>query len=217
MAFASQSQKNLMAKFYREAEKYLDQIDPGAWVEIGVDRGEGSTSWLCNMAEKQGSNFYAVDIDPDQINRIKTNLWDTDQLPAHVNTAVSAGETFLENFSSHYNEPVSLVYLDNFDWNYWVGLEEPWVLDIMAKYRDKFDTEMTNLNSQISHLRQAMALIPLFAPKSLVICDDTWLVPKQGIFSGKCSAAIPLLMGVGFSLLEMSGFEQGSGVILGRL
>ena len=45
----------------------------------------------------------------------------------------------------------------------------------------------------------------------------TWLVPKQGIFSGKCSAAIPLLISAGFSLLEMSGFEQGSGVILGRL
>lgn len=203
-------------KFYRRAEKYLDQIDPGAWVEIGVDRGEGSTAWLSEMAEKKSTTFYAVDIDSQQIERATTVVFGN-RVPAHVRLETANGETFLNEFGQRYGQPVSLVYLDNFDWNYWIGVEEPWVLDIMAKYRNKFDTEMTNLNSQISHLRQAMALLPLLAPRSIVICDDTWLVPEQGIFSGKCSAAIPLLIGAGFLFLEMSGFEQGSGVILGRL
>ena len=164
------------------------------------------------MAEKKSTTFYAVDIDPQQIERATTVVFGN-QVPAHVRLETNDGEKFLNEFG----QPVSLVYLDNFDWNYWIGVEEPWVLDIMAKYRNKFDTEMTNLNSQISHLRQTMALLPLLAPRSIVICDDTWLVPEQGIFSGKCSAAIPLLIGAGFLFLEMSGFEQGSGVILGRL
>lgn len=206
-----------MATFYRNAEKYLSQIDPGAWIEIGVDRGEASTAWFSDLAQKYNANFYAVDIDPEQINRLKTNLWNNQELPAHVHLEVSAGEKFLENFREKYNQSVSLVYLDNFDWNYWIGHEDQWVLDIMSKYTDKFDVEMTNLNSQIAHLKQAQALLPILSSKSIVICDDTWLDPKQGIFVGKCSAAIPLLVSAGFSLLEVSGYESGSGAILGKI
>jgi len=51
---------------------------------------------------------------------------------------------------------------------------------------------------------------------SIIICDDTWVMPQEGIFSGKCSAAIPYLMLHGYKILHYEGYRQNSGVILGR-
>jgi hypothetical protein len=39
---------------------------------------------------------------------------------------------------------------------------------------------------------------------------------EEGIFSGKCSAAIPFLMLQGYQLLHHEGYRQNSGAILGR-
>jgi hypothetical protein len=48
------------------------------------------------------------------------------------------------------------------------------------------------------------------------ICDDTWFHPGEGIFIGKCSAAIPYLCTQGYKVLHYEGYRQNSGVILGR-
>ena len=40
-----------MGTYYRNITKFIDKIDNGAWVEIGVDRGEGSTKFLLIYAK----------------------------------------------------------------------------------------------------------------------------------------------------------------------
>ena len=39
-----------MGTYYKNVEQFLDRIDNGLWVELGVDRGEGSTQWFSDKA-----------------------------------------------------------------------------------------------------------------------------------------------------------------------
>ena len=135
-------------------------------------------------------------------------------LPDHIELTHAFGEQFLANLTP---QPISLVYLDNFDWDYWVGgEEESFVPAVKQHYRDYMGTEMTNINSQKAHLAQAMLLMPIMADNSIIVCDDTWYHPNEGVFIGKCSAVIPYLMLHGFELLHNQGYRQNSGAILGR-
>jgi len=218
-----------MGTYYRQVEQYIDRIDHGAWIEIGVDRGEGSTKFFADLAKTKATKFYGVDADENQINRAQSVLASQGQmvlgangqfylaggnLPEHIELVHSFGETFLENLMP---QPVSLVYLDNFDWDYWVGGEEEAFVPIQKQhYRDYMKTEMTNINSQKAHLAQAMLLMPMMCDNSIIVCDDTWYHPKEGVFIGKCSAVIPYLLLNGFELLHSQGYRQNSGAILGK-
>jgi hypothetical protein len=218
-----------MGTYYKQVEQYIDRIDLGAWIEIGVDRGEGSTKFFADMAKTRATKFYGVDADENQISRARTVLSAQGQavlgadgqfhlvqapLPDHIELTHSFGEKFLENFTG---QPVSLVYLDNFDWDYWVGRQEEHFVPAQKQhYREYMGTEMTNINSQKAHLAQAMLLMPMMTDNSIIVCDDTWYHPEEGVFVGKCSAVIPYLMLNGFELLHSQGYRQNSGAILGR-
>jgi hypothetical protein len=219
-----------MGTFYKNVEPWLDKIDTGCWVELGVDRGEGSTRWFSDLARTRATKFYGVDMDPDQISRARYNLANSraasfapdgsmtmqpGDLDPHIELVVGKGEDFLLQLPA--TERISLMYLDNFDWDYWLGREEEsFVAGVKQRYRDTINVEMTNINSQLTHLLQAMYALSRMTPNSLVICDDTWLMPEEGIFSGKCSAVIPFLTLHGYQLLYNSGHRQNSGVIMGR-
>lgn len=207
-----------MGTYYKNVEQYLDRIDNDSWVEIGVDRGEGSTKFFADLAEKRGTKFYGVDADPQQIARAQTNLSVDGTLPEHINLVAGKGEVFVQNWAADKpSEKISLAYLDNFDWDYWLGQqEESFVPGQKQHYRDTMSTEMLNINSQITHLVQAVIMLPLMSPNSIIVCDDTWFHPNEGIFIGKCSAVIPFLMINGYKVLHYSGYRQNSGAILGR-
>lgn len=218
-----------MGTYYKKVAEFVDRLDPGAWIEIGVDRGEGSTKFFADMAKTKATKFYGVDADEKQIARARVVLsaqgnmtlgsdgnfhLQEGPLPDHINLVHSFGETFLENLPK---QPVSMVYLDNFDWDYWVGgQEESFVPAQKQHYRDYMGTEMTNINSQKAHLAQAMLLMPMMTDNSIIVCDDTWYHPKEGVFIGKCSAVIPFLMLHGYELIHSNGYRQNSGAILGR-
>jgi hypothetical protein len=221
-----------MGTYYKNVEPWIEKIDSGVWVEIGVNRGEGSTQWFSDKAKTHNSEFHGVDMDPEQIQKAKQNLSsktatiDTagntvlqyGDLPSHINLVTDRGEDFLLKF--HQQNPdkkVSLAYLDNFDWDYWLGRqEEAFVAGVKQNYINKMGVEMTNINSQLTHLLQAIRLMPMMSENSVIICDDTWGMSEEGIFSGKCSAAIPFLMLHGYKLLHYEGYRQNSGAILGR-
>jgi hypothetical protein len=218
-----------MGTYYKQVEQYIDQLDLGAWIEIGVDRGEGSTKFFADLAKTKATKFYGVDADETQITKARTVLSAQGQailgadgqfylaqgdLPDHIELTHAFGEKFLEDLTP---QPISLVYLDNFDWDYWVGgQEEAFVPAVKQHYRDYMGTEMTNINSQKAHLAQAMLLMPMMADNSIIVCDDTWYHPSEGVFIGKCSAVIPYLMLNGFELLHSQGYRQNSGAILGK-
>jgi len=211
-----------MGTYYRNTEQFLDRIDSGAWVEIGVDRGEGSTQFFADLAGQRGVKFYGVDAHPDQIKQAQNTLGQSGTLPDHIELVHAFGQDFLRSYAtSHQGEPISMVYLDNFDWNYWLATpEEPFVPGQRQMYKDVMGTEMNNLNSQLTHLIQAIHLMPLMSDNSIIVCDDTWWEPREGMFLGKCSAALPFLLTQGYQLLHNEGYRNhsraGAGAILGR-
>jgi hypothetical protein len=221
-----------MGTYYKNVEPWLEKIDHGAWVELGVDRGEGSTQWFSDKAKTQADGFFGVDMDPEQIERATQSLRSKTatlgangqmevvfgDLSDHIKLVNAKGEDFLTEFATTSpDKKISLAYLDNFDWDYWLGREEEaFVAGVKQNYQDKMGVEMNNINSQLTHLLQAYRLIPLMTENSVIICDDTWAMPEEGIFSGKCSAAIPFIMLHGYKIIHQAGYRQNSGVILGR-
>jgi hypothetical protein len=221
-----------MGTYYKNVEPWLEKIDHGAWVELGVDRGEGSTQWFANKAKTQADGFFGVDMDPVQIEKANHSLKSktatlgangqmevvVGDLSDHIKLINAKGEDFLTEFATTSpDKKISLAYLDNFDWDYWLGREEEaFVVGVKQNYQDKMGVEMNNINSQLTHLLQAYRLIPLMTKNSVIICDDTWAMPEEGIFSGKCSAAIPFIMLHGYKIIHQAGYRQNSGVILGR-
>lgn len=204
-----------MGTYYKNVEKFLDKIDNNDWIEIGADRGEGSTPWLAELASKAGVNFYCVDVDPKQISISRANLAVHNLLTPKVHLHTSKGEDFLRTKGA--NKTYSLVYLDNFDWDYWLGeQEEAFVPAVKKQYIDLLGTEMLNINSQVTHLWQAMLLMPMMSANSIFVCDDTWFEPRQGVFIGKCSAVIPFLIMHGYHMLHTDGYRQNSGAIFGK-
>ena len=204
-----------MGTYYRNIEKFIDTIDNGSWVEIGVDRGEGSTKYFADLCQARGVEFYGVDVDADQIGRATRNLMVDEVLPDHVKLVQAKGEDFLRDLDP--SVKISLAYLDNFDWDYWLGgPEEAFVAGVKQKYRDLMRIEMTNLSSQQTHLLQAILLMNRMTNNSIIVCDDTWYHPHEGVYIGKCSAAIPFLMLQGYRHLHNDGYRQNSGAIFGR-
>lgn len=208
-----------MGVYYKQVEKFFDKIDQGVWVEIGVERGEGSTRWFADHAKTHATKFYAVDADPDQIAAVTALLTENGSIPNHVEIVHAKGEDFLQQYCENDTPAtqIALAYLDNFDWDYWLSTEpEAFVAEVKDKYKNTLGVEMTNMNSQLAHLSQVMWLVHIMAPKSVIICDDTWYHPGEGVFLGKCGAAVPYLLLNGFEIVDVQGYRQNSGLILAR-
>jgi hypothetical protein len=200
-----------MGQIFKKAEHYIDQLDPGSWVEIGCGRAgdNGSTRIIADWAARKGRYLFTVDIDPHHCDIIRLMA-----LP-NVEVVHDTGENFLEKFPKHIAY-ISFLYLDNFDWD-WHPAEptEEFVVDQKQRYSDLGMPEMNNLNSQRAHMRQAELAIKALGPKSLVICDDTWYNKWWGHYSGKCGSVVPFLMNHGFKILHTEE-EPVYGTILGR-
>ena len=198
-----------MGRVFEQAEQYLDRLDPGVYVEIGTSRpgDDGSTSIIAGWAQRRGTSFTTVDVDPDHCQQVRAQ-----GLPA--TTVITAqGQDYLRH--RYYSEPrISFLYLDNFDWDWHPEKTEAFVLDQQRRYRT-FGLEMTNVNSQRAHLSQAILAMGHMTDRSLIVCDDTWFNPWWGHYSGKSGSAIPYLVDQGYQVLYTE--EQPIyGTILGR-
>jgi len=157
-----------MGKLYNKIHDYIDHCDNGNILEIGMDRGEGSTQTFIDLATSRGVEYVGVDIEPKK--------FAGDNVDVHTMT----GEEYLAQNTKKF----SIVYLDNFDWNYW-ALENSIIKRQSAVYEKHMNTELTNVNSQKSHLLQAIALEPYLTPNATIMCDDTWWEEKYMVWMGK--------------------------------
>ena len=98
---------------FKEIEPYLSQVDKGAWVEIGADRGEGSTGWLIEQWKLHGTDkFYCIDMNKEILDKnIAKHTQDG------VEFILGQGEKVLQENPI---KNVAVAYLDNFDWDYWL-------------------------------------------------------------------------------------------------
>lgn len=157
----------------------------GSVVEIGSERGEGSTAFLSNFCKKFGLKFYSVDFEDNAYQRAK-NIPNTIAIQ-------STGEEFLRNFPK--GEKICYAYLDNHDWNY--GDEE-----LHARTKRKYDLyglDLSNKNSQQAHLDQAMLVSELASKKCIISFDDTFYDDELKCVSGKGGTAHTWLSSKGWS------------------
>ena len=146
-------------------------------VEIGSERGEGSTAFLAETASRLGMAFYTIDFDSaqaDAATSICARFANPNILAFHM-----TGEDFLTNVFPKLGKQIFFLYLDNFDFIYdgIVGQCN----DLISRYAE-LGTKMNNENSKDAHLRQAELALPFTYEGSIILCDDTF---KRGGFVGR--------------------------------
>jgi hypothetical protein len=198
-----------MGQIFRRAEKYLDQIDSGSWLEIGSSRrgDDGSTRVISEWATVKDSYLDTVDADPrvcDAVRRLNLN---------RTTVINQTGEEYLKNFLGS-GDLISFLYLDNFDWDWHPLNTEVFVQDQIVRYQS-LGLEMNNVNCQAAHLNQSILASRVLTERSLIVCDDTWFFPGWGVWCGKSGAAVPYLLSQGFRVLETEEYPV-YGTILGR-
>jgi hypothetical protein len=201
-----------MGQFFLRAEKYLNQIAPdqiGEFVEIGTNRNfrDGSTKTISSWSERYGKNLQSVDIDPRVFEFVRQ--FEISNLELYNQT----GESYLEEFAKT-NKKITLLYLDNFDWDWHPENSEDFVLEQQVRYRE-LGLTMNNINSQRAHLEQMMLAMPNMAEQSVVVLDDTWYNKWWGHYSGKGGAVVPYLLNNGYTVLETKEHSE-YGTIMGR-
>jgi hypothetical protein len=201
-----------MGQVFRRAEPYLAQFDPelmGQFVEIGTSRNgdDGSTRTIAEWAARFGKSLWTVDMDSDNCNFV------IEQNIPNLEVVCQTGEEYLKHFPRHIAY-ISLLYLDNFDWDWHPDRTEAFVLEQQRRYAD-LGLEMNNVNSQRAHLHQAELALPALGDKCLVICDDTWYNKYWGHYSGKSGAVVPYLLNHGFEVIYTEE-DPVYGTILGR-
>lgn len=179
-----------MGRLINRVDEYLDGIDNGDILEIGMDRGENSTSHLINLAGKLDVKYVGVDVCKTQTNKY------LDQ-----ETHNMTGEEYLAQVI---DRKFSIVYLDNFDWDYWPNGN--WMAQQQKEqYKTEFNLEYSNINSQIAHLQQSILLQNVLTDNATIICDDTWWDEQNMVYLGKCSSAVPYLISKGFTVAHTEG------------
>jgi hypothetical protein len=172
-------------------------------LEIGSDRGEGSTAVLSEIAFKNQKILHSVDIDAE-VMRVNSEKFQGKP----INFYNIKGEDFLDKYT---DLKFSIVLLDNFDWDWWGQENAPGFLKKQKDlYRFKFQLDMTNINSQLAHLVQAIKLTNMLAKQCVIACDDTFVNSNQ-TYDGKGGAAVPYLLTLGFTPQRTPG-----GIVLVR-
>ena len=182
-----------MGKSYLEAQPFLDRLGQGMVLEIGSERGEGSTRWLQDLAQARGRRFVTVDIDPAR---------QLDFLVPGSSQVTASGSEFVRDQLPWFGDAVALAYLDNFDWTWDPGNIPDWMHRQIDWYRNSLNTVMDNTSSQTEHFLQAVGIERVAAADGcLMVFDDTWRT-REGVYMGKGGMAANWLLHRGFSVVS---------------
>lgn len=179
------------------AYRYLCLYEPaaGCLIEIGSERGEGSTAWLDQYARQHHLKFLTADIDP-AIYKDAATITDGAR---HMR-----GVDMLKRLRS----PVSIAYMDGFDWIPDHASNEPWIEDQRRSYQ-ALGYELANNACQQEHLEEAKLIARKATTRCVVIVDDTWRT-DDGTWTGKGGLAVPHLENEGFTVAMDEGCAPNS-------
>ena len=168
--------------------KNLSITDKNIILEIGSERGEGSSLFFYNLAKDHNIDFYSIDVVPDAKNNCD-----------YINFIVAkSGHEWCMDVLPTLNKKIKILYLDNFDWIYPSIAHFEWLNDQIKSYADR-GIIMNNDNSQEEHRLQSIFCIPYMDEESIVFFDDTWVDDSlDSGYDGKCGKAIQLFINAGF-------------------
>ena len=188
---------------YQEIEKFLPAITGShVMVEIGSDRGEGSTVYLDDLAGRLGTKLYSVDILPKAQHRLQ-------HICANTEFVVASGSQWSQDFHQHWHN-ISVLYLDNFDYIWDINDVRPAIQQQQHLYAEMGMT-MSNQNCQVEHLAQMINLAPCMHPQGVIVFDDTYCINDCWI--GKCGPAVVYMKTRGWQVV----WNHNCGVIMRRV
>lgn len=182
-----------MGRVYQHIGSYLDANTPGVFVEIGSERGEGSTQWLDALAADHNTKLITVDI----IAKAKSQ-WE-EKLP-NTEFVVQSGSDWAKDFAHNWTD-IAVLYLDNFDYIWDINEVRPAIKLQMHEYAER-GISMTNQACQVEHLKQLMSLRSCLAPGAVVAFDDTYCYNDCWI--GKCGPAVVYLLAHGWQVVHQT-------------
>lgn len=188
------------ASKYSLIEKVLPYYKGGIVLEIGMERGEGSTAFFNDFCKKNNLEFYSVDFDPNPRLAIKTLDW--------VKPVTMTGEEFLLNHFKDKNEKIFFAYLDNFDYIFEHIRGHQQIIEQQSRYK-KFNLEMddNNHSSHKAHLLQAVLIdIDFAANPCFFLFDDTWEENEK--WYGKGALAVPYLLSKDYKYIAKSSYNE---------
>jgi hypothetical protein len=205
-----------MGSIYKLSNQVLTKIDKSidaVFVEIGSERGEGSTSYFSTLAKQFNQKLITVDVDKNVSSRLitqtPTDIYD------NIQFVTASGSSWAKDTFPTYNKKITCLYLDNFDYNWDVqNCGSIMMIEMIKEQQREYLSRgivMNNLNCQAEHLLQMLSLIPYMSDTSIIICDDTYRF-NDDCFLGKCGAVIPLLITHGYIISK----EEDHGIILSR-
>lgn len=172
-----------MGRVYQHIGNYLPDNTQGVFVEIGSDRGEGSTIWLDALAADKDTRLITVDIESKAKSRLEKVCTNTEFV-------IAKGSEWAQQFNAS-DADIAALYLDNFDYIWDINEVRPAIQIQMAEYASR-GTAMTNQECQIEHLKQMVALLPCLGNNAVVAVDDTYCYNDCWI--GKCGPAVVYLL-----------------------
>lgn len=187
-------------------EQFSDQLEQnGLFVEIGTARDGGSTYSLQKLAKKTSNEFVTIDINPIMLGQ-------------GIKSFTMSGEQWVREELPKVKKPITLLFLDNFDWTYNPtlvrrGAANPDTSNLIDEY-SKRGLQLDNVQSTLCHTKQLIGILPKMSSKAIVLLGDTWFDASLDTFVGKGSAAIYLLMASGFQVI--SGSSKEKFIMLGR-
>jgi hypothetical protein len=192
-----------MGDCYKQVKNYVNNSHSGIVLEIGSDRYEGSSAYFAEIAKQLGTQFITLDLDENMPRRLAQCI------PAYLKPITEFIHCDGTEWTKTCKHQISVLYLDNFDWDWEVGTQDKMIKEQRAWYRER-GIEMNNVNCQVAHLTQMQNLLPHMTDNCVVCLDDTYL--HNGVYIGKGGAVVPYLLVNGFEIL----LTQDYGVIMGR-
>jgi hypothetical protein len=198
-----------MGQIFKYVTEHLPVVpEDSVFVEIGSERGEGSTVFFAKLAEANGTVLHTVDI--DRVARYREYLVDSginsDSVIWHTG---EPGSVWCETKWPQIAKPISLLYLDNFDWIYDLADTNNYTHRQIENYHTLYGIKMTNENCQDEHFAQLLLLESWLHPEGVVVLDDTYL--KNGVWTGKSGPAVVYLKQRGYQVVKST---TDCGVIL---
>ena len=184
-----------MTPNYLRVQQYIKHEPGSVFLEIGSERGEGSTDYLAELAESFQTKLLTVDIDQQANNRVGAATHRN--IEWHLGRA---GSDWCKNVWPSIAKPISFLYLDNFDWIWALDEKHAWIPGQIAEYQQRWQIEMNNENCQQEHFEQLMLLEPWLTPNAVIAMDDTLLV--NGAWSGKCGPVVVYLKHRGWQIKD---------------
>jgi hypothetical protein len=187
-----------MSRNFDIISNYISDIT-GSVVEIGSERGGGSTAYLYEFCKKNRLKFYTVDFEEGAYERAKKICGE--------NAYFMSGQWFLDKVFPEFDEKIGFAYLDNFDYQFRHIVGKGWILEQIELYKS-IGLEMNNYNSKMHHLEQVKKIAKLSTDNCLIMLDDTWEVKYSGskygeaCYDGKGGFAVSYLLSHGFEIFS---------------